>query len=77
MKISSEVAQTRARIAGMRRQNPDANVAELQCELKTAVLANRIRQFVESAPVPTPEQLARLRALLVPSTGTRQEEAVT
>ncbi|MBG0853813.1 hypothetical protein I2W78_18650 [Streptomyces spinoverrucosus] len=66
MSISHEKAQLRARIAGRKRQNPNADVADDQRELKTLSLEEHIRRVVENAPAPTPEQIARLRALLPP-----------
>lgn len=66
MPISSESARVRARIAGRKRQNPDADVTSDQRELKTLTLEEHIRQVVDNAPAPTPDQIARLRALLRP-----------
>lgn len=66
MPISHEKAKIRARIAGRKRQNPDADVTEEQRELKTLTLEEHIRRVVETAPLPTPDQMARLRALLRP-----------
>lgn len=66
MSISPETAKIRARIAGRRRQTPDADVTEEQRELKTVTLEEHIRRVVETAPIPTPEQIARLRDLLPP-----------
>lgn len=66
MPISPETAKVRARIAGRKRQNADADVADDQRELKTLTLEEHIRRVVENAPLPTPEQIARLRALLRP-----------
>lgn len=66
MPISPEKAHLRARIAGRRRQNPDADVTEEQRELRALALAERIRRDVESAPPLTPEQIERIRALLPP-----------
>lgn len=64
MPISPETAKLRARIAGKKRQNPDADVSEDQRELKTRTLEAYIQRLISTAPVPTPEQIARLRALL-------------
>lgn len=66
MPISPETAKLRARIAGRKSQNPDADVTEEQRELRTLTLEEHIRRVVENAPTPTPEQIARLRALLPP-----------
>ncbi|MEJ8668411.1 hypothetical protein WKI71_07110 [Streptomyces sp. MS1.AVA.1] len=64
MSISQEKAQIRARIAGRKRQNPNADVSDDQRALKTLSLEEHIKRVVESAPTPTPEQIARLRDLL-------------
>lgn len=66
MPISPETAKLRARIAGRKRQNPDADVTECQRALKALTLEEHIRRVVETAPLPTPEQIARLRDLLRP-----------
>ncbi|GAA2657487.1 hypothetical protein GCM10010307_72280 [Streptomyces vastus] len=64
--ISPETAKLRARIAGRRRQDPNADITEEQRELKTLTLEERIRRVVESAPPLTADQIERLRALLPP-----------
>ncbi|WP_406306236.1 hypothetical protein OHA61_33945 [Streptomyces sp. NBC_00885] len=61
---SSERLSIAGRIAITKRNDPDADLTELQRELKTVRLADHIRAAVETAPLPTPEQLERLRALL-------------
>jgi hypothetical protein len=66
MALSSEAAKIRGRIGGKRRQDPHADITEEQRELKTLTLEEHIRRVVENAPLPTPEQIARLRALLRP-----------
>lgn len=66
MPISPESAKVRARIAGRKSQNPDADVTEEKRELQILTLEERIRRAVESAPPLTPEQIERLRALLPP-----------
>ncbi|MBU3870255.1 hypothetical protein KN815_41300 [Streptomyces sp. 4503] len=66
MPISSEAAKVRARIAGKKRQNPDADVTDDQRELKMTTLEDYVQRVIASAPLPTPEQIARLRALLPP-----------
>ncbi|NUK01784.1 hypothetical protein [Streptomyces lunaelactis] len=55
-----------ARIARAKRSNPDADLTMLYQDLKTAQVAEVIERVVSSAPIPSPEQLARLRALLRP-----------
>jgi hypothetical protein len=54
----------------VRRNNTEA-AERTRRELKTTVLEEHIRRVVESAPVPTPEQMERLRALLRPAGGGR------
>jgi hypothetical protein len=66
MALSPEAAKVRGRIGGKRRQDPHADITEEQRELKTLTLEDHIRRVVDSAPTPTPEQIARLRALLPP-----------
>lgn len=55
---------TRSAIAVAKRKNPNANVAELQVQLKAERLAAHIEQVVNSAPPLTPEQRDRIAALL-------------
>ncbi|MFF7651479.1 hypothetical protein ACFZCY_16720 [Streptomyces sp. NPDC007983] len=64
MPISPETAKLRARIAGKKRHNPDADVVDDQRELKTRTLEAHIQRLISTAPVPTPEQIERLRTLL-------------
>ena len=66
------VATSKARLAGLtaHRDPGDPDIARARTDLKVAKLEVDIRQVAESAPPPTPEQAARLRALLpVPSAG--------
>ncbi|WP_156184864.1 hypothetical protein [Allosalinactinospora lopnorensis] len=53
-----------ARKAITTRHHPDADTSDLDREIKVAGLAERIREVVNSAPALTPEDAARLRALL-------------
>jgi hypothetical protein len=66
MPISPDAAKLRARIAGKKSHNPDADVTEERRELKALTLEEHIQRVISTAPVPTPEQLSRLRALLPP-----------
>lgn len=54
----------RARIAGMKRQNPNADTTEAERDLKAARAEEYIRGLVETFPPLTGEQKARLAALL-------------
>ncbi|NUK01785.1 hypothetical protein [Streptomyces lunaelactis] len=64
MAISPEKARLRAAVAANTHHGHPEQADQARRELKTLVLADSIREAVENAPVPTPEQLARLRALL-------------
>ena len=59
-----EQRTTSARIAAIKRHNPDADVSGLKKELETLTLEQRIAEYVAAAPLPTPEQRDRLAALL-------------
>lgn len=67
MALSPEASSLRARIGGRKRQNPNADVTDDQRELKTIRLEEHIHDVLSTAPMPTPDQIARLRALLRPS----------
>ncbi|MET8080960.1 hypothetical protein [Streptomyces sp. NPDC005303] len=70
--VHSEVAHHRARVAAFSRKDSDPEKAnKARRELKAAILGRDIRAFVSTAPLPTPEQLAELRALLAPTDGTK------
>ena len=56
--------QTRAKIAATKRRDPGADVTNLQVQLKAERLADHVRRVVDSAPPLTPEQRARIAALL-------------
>lgn len=56
--------QTRARIASAKRQDPNADVAELQRQLKAERLADHIKRVVDSAPPLTQEQRCHIASLL-------------
>jgi hypothetical protein len=58
----------RARVAALSRHRPadDLDLADAVTELRTERLADHIREVVESAPAPSPEQIERLRGLLPP-----------
>ena len=61
----------RARIAGKKRQNPDADVTDLLVDLRAARAEDYIRKMLAQAPPLTGEQIQRLRDLLPPApTGT-------
>lgn len=66
MPISPDAAKLRASIAGKKRHHPDADVTEEQRALKALTLEEYVQRVISTAPVPTPEQLDRLRALLPP-----------
>ena len=60
----SEPQRLKRQLGGyVRRGNTEAAERKRR-ELKAAVLARHIHEFVTSAPAPTADQLARLRALL-------------
>jgi hypothetical protein len=69
MPISSEAAKYRAEVGGYERRHNPEGADEARAKLKFAVLADRIHRDVTSAPLPSAEQLARLRALLRPGGG--------
>lgn len=66
MPLTPEAARIRARIGGRKRQNPDADVTDDQRKLKVVRLEEHIHDVLSNAPMPTPDQIARLRALLRP-----------
>ncbi|MFI9172526.1 hypothetical protein [Streptomyces lincolnensis] len=62
--LTPEITQARAKIAATERWHRDRDTGDLRRELKAAVLARHIQEFVSTAPLPTSDQLAQLRALL-------------
>jgi hypothetical protein len=68
MTLSREARRVHARIANHERWHSDRPelADDARRELKTITLEEQIRRVVETAPLPTPAQLARLRALLRP-----------
>jgi hypothetical protein len=60
------VATSKARLAGLiaHRDPGDPEILRARGDLEVAKLEAHIRQVAESAPPPTPEQAAKLRALL-------------
>lgn len=58
---------TRSKIALAKRHNPDADVTELQRQLKAERLAEYVERVVSEAPPLTDEQLARVTAILRPT----------
>jgi hypothetical protein len=71
MPLTPEVAKLRSRISVNTQYGRPEAADDARRELKTVLLARHIQEAVDSAPVPTAEQLARLRALLNPK-GPRQ-----
>lgn len=63
---SSEVSSRRAKVGGLVRTGatPD-RIEAAQRDLKASVAEQYIRRLVDEAPVPTPEQRARLAVLLL------------
>ncbi|MDF3141783.1 MULTISPECIES: hypothetical protein [unclassified Streptomyces] len=62
---SAPTPQTLKRqLGGYVRRGNDEAAEKTRRELKAAVLARHIQEFVSTAPLPTSDQLARLRALL-------------
>lgn len=51
-------------LGGYIRRNNTQAAERTRSELKTAVLARHIHEFVSTAPAPTADQLAQLRVLL-------------
>ncbi|MFF0876854.1 hypothetical protein [Micromonospora aurantiaca (nom. illeg.)] len=71
MALSPERVRARARYAGKRRMYPDRPemwVDHLR-EVRYLAAEHYIRQLVDAFPTPTPEQRARLAALLAPAGG--------
>ena len=66
--VPPEVAHYRAQYAALKRDRAtdDPELIEARRSLAVAGLAEHIRQVVETAPAPTPEQAAQLAALLRP-----------
>lgn len=58
---------TRSQIAHAKKKNPNADVTELQRQLKAERLAEHIDRTVSAAPLLTAAQRDRLAALLRPS----------
>jgi lipoprotein NlpI len=56
--------KTRARIAGLRRQNPDADITELQAQLAKEVEEARVRRLLSRAAL-TDKQRRELAILLL------------
>lgn len=54
----------RSRLATTRRLHPDADITDLQRDLKAARLADHIRKTVDAAPELTADQRERLAGLL-------------
>jgi hypothetical protein len=75
MAHSQAQRETITKIMRAKRRNPDADVSDLRRELKTLTLEERIKAYVATAPLPTPEQRDRLAALLTSPQG-RSEPAV-
>jgi hypothetical protein len=61
--------KTRSTIALTKKTNPDADVTELQRQLKAERLELHIQQTVDAAPPLTAEQRERLATLLRPTAG--------
>lgn len=55
---------TRSKIASTKRLNPEADVTDLQRQLKAERLADHVRRVVAEAPPLTDEQRAKISALL-------------
>ncbi|MFE0132055.1 hypothetical protein ACFWY6_10830 [Streptomyces sp. NPDC059037] len=68
MPNAPHINNLRARLAAHERWHPDdpETADDVRRELKTTLAEEYIRRIVETAPVPTSEQLDRLRALLPP-----------
>lgn len=66
---SPQVAKARATIAGKRRQNPQADVTELQRNLRALKAEEYISRLVDEAPPLSSAQRSRLAALLAPAGG--------
>ncbi|MCX4587475.1 hypothetical protein [Streptomyces sp. NBC_01481] len=64
MSLSPDAAKARAAVAANERWNRPEQADNARRDLRVARLSDSIRDLVETAPLPTPGQLARLRALL-------------
>jgi hypothetical protein len=62
--LQPEPQHLKRQLGGYVRRNNAEAAERTRRELKTAVLAQHIREFVTTAPAPTAAQLAQLRALL-------------
>lgn len=70
MAIPPEVATARARLAAAKRWSPDADTTEIERDLKTATLADRLHKIVEviASENPFDEWADRVCAALPPMT---------
>lgn len=70
-RLTPEQRRLHATIATRTRWAPDApaDIDDLRRDLRVSLLEGHIREVVDSAPPPTPEQVERLRALLPHETG--------
>ncbi|MFJ4821096.1 hypothetical protein [Streptomyces sp. NPDC088801] len=64
--ISSEARRQRAQLANATRYGRREAAENAAREFKVIRLAEHIQEAVDTAPLPTPEQLAELRRLLRP-----------
>lgn len=69
--MSRTVAQARSKLALTARYHSDdeSRVVAAKRDLKEAVLTEKIREAIESAPELSPAQIARIAALLRPIDG--------
>lgn len=65
MSVSKQTQSLGGKLGTLRRHYPSRDHTQLETELATSKIEDRVREIVASAPPLSPEQRARISALLV------------